>query len=138
MKPPGECWLWDGRTDARGYGRICLKRDGPARDHLVHVVVYECFVGPVPDGHELDHLCRVHGCFNPAHVEPVTHVENMRRSFDAIGHNYARRTHCKQGHPYDEANTRWYRGYRVCRACRHAVYRANRQAKLDAARGEAA
>ena len=68
----GFCWLWVGPNDGRGYGKV-------VRSKRAHVWVYENLVGPVPDGLELDHLCRIKACCNPDHVEPVTHRENMRR-----------------------------------------------------------
>jgi hypothetical protein len=68
-----ECWEWDRFRVARGYGRF-----GGAV--VAHRWVYERFIGKVPDGLELDHLCRNTSCVNPAHLEPVTHAENMRRS----------------------------------------------------------
>src|SRR5699024_2940082 len=63
--------------------------------------------GPVPDGLELDHLCMNPGCINVAHLEPVTHQENMRRAGAAglLGTGHSRKTHCPQGHPYSPENT---------------------------------
>lgn len=69
------CWVWSGSLDKKGYGRI--NRDGYL---YAHRYMYERVNGPVPEGFELDHLCRVRQCVNPGHVEPVTHAENMRRS----------------------------------------------------------
>lgn len=53
----------------------------------------------------VDHLCRVTRCWNPDHLEAVTAVENVRRQREAIGHHNEKKTHCSQGHAYDEANT---------------------------------
>jgi hypothetical protein len=79
---------------------------------LVHRWFYEQANGPIPDGLELDHLCRNPRCCNPAHLEAVTHAENMARG------KAAQQTHCIQGHPFDEANTYYRRsGTRDCRAC---------------------
>lgn len=69
------CWIWKGRTDRLGYGRIRYEK----RTRLVHDVSWEIANGAVPDGLELDHLCRNTSCVNPSHLEPVTHAENMRR-----------------------------------------------------------
>lgn len=66
------CWNYDGRLDRDGYGR--------AAKGLVHRLSYEALVGPIPEGLELDHLCQNRACYNPAHLEPVAHAENMRRS----------------------------------------------------------
>ena len=70
------CWIFGGTIAENGYGGI--RHEGKMR--RVHVVTYEAKNGPVPDGLELDHLCRVRPCCNPDHVEPVTHLENIRRS----------------------------------------------------------
>lgn len=102
----GNCWVWTGAMDKFGYG--CFNYRG--RTSRAHRVAYELANGPIPDGLELDHLCRNRYCVNPAHLEPVTFAENQRRRAMAV-------TECPKGHPYDEANT--YNGPRGrnCRAC---------------------
>lgn len=84
------CWVFTGPvTRVGGYGRV---RDG-ARTRLVHVVVYEALVGPIPDGMQLDHVhargCRSKACVNPAHLEPVTPSENSRRAQAVLGFDHA-------------------------------------------------
>jgi len=107
------CWLWTRSTNGKGYGQI----QKGSQKFLVHRATFERLVGPVPDGLELDHLCRVRLCCNPEHLEPVTRKENILRGESPTALN-ARKTHCKNGHPFDEKNTRTDgRGYRVCRAC---------------------
>lgn len=108
------CWVWHGYRQPAGHGRVRV--DG--RKVLVHVWVYTLFNGPVPDGLELDHVCRNPACCNPYpdHLEPVTHRENVLRG-EAPAAHHARKTHCPRGHAYDEQNTRVYRGSRYCRAC---------------------
>jgi HNH endonuclease len=114
------CWEWAGSKDGKGYGQITIER----RTRRAHRVVYELMAGPIPDGLTLDHLCRNPGCVRPAHLEAVTRGENVLRG-DGITAVAARRSHCPYGHPFDEANTRMYRGQRCCRACaREAARRA--------------
>lgn len=70
------CWIWQLYKDGRGYGYV---GDGTGRVRTAHRVYYELMVGPVPEGLELDHVCQNPSCMNPGHMEPVTHLENMRR-----------------------------------------------------------
>ena len=117
------CWEWTGAKNPKGYGYMPAFGRG---HYLAHRMSYELFVGPIPEGLELDHLCRNRGCVNPDHVEPVTHLENMRRGA------FATRTLCVNGHHYDAVNT-YIRpnGNRDCRVCvreRGRRYRARRAA----------
>lgn len=108
------CWVWRGQLNNQGYGQFSIKK----RHKLAHRLSYEWTIGPIPEGLELDHLCRNTKCVNPAHLEPVTHAENMRRGNQG---KYLRdRTHCIHGHAFDEANTYILprNGSRVCRKCR--------------------
>jgi hypothetical protein len=110
-----ECWEWTGHQ-RNGYGSIRAY----GRQLGAHRVAYQLAFGPIPAGLTIDHLCRNKLCVNPAHLEPVTIGENVRRWARTI-------THCPTGHPYDEANT-WTdrKGHRQCRACgrkrAHASY----------------
>lgn len=93
----GPCWLWtagtNGLTERNGYGRIWVVD----RDVLAHRWSYEALVGPIPEGLELDHLCRVHLCVRPSHLEPVTTRVNNLRGTSVAAVN-ALKTHCPQGH----------------------------------------
>jgi hypothetical protein len=71
----GECWVWVGRLNRNGYGRVALG----GREPMAHRASYEAHVGPIPEGLVLDHLCRVRCCINPRHLEPVTVQENTLR-----------------------------------------------------------
>lgn len=74
-EPNTGCWLWAGGDSTKGYGR-CRHL---SERWLIHRFMYVLGFGQVPEGLELDHLCRVRRCVNPDHLEAVTHAENMRR-----------------------------------------------------------
>ena len=118
------CWLWRGFVDPGGYGHIWYS----GRPWRAHRVAYELYVGPIPEGLQLDHLCRVRHCVNPAHLEPVTFQENIRRSPIAINRIHAAKTHCIRGHEFTPENTRLNsKGYRACRTCKRVDSRRRRQ-----------
>lgn len=107
------CWEWTAYRDSHGYGEF--GSDG--KTHRAHRFGYELARGPIPEGLELDHLCRNPSCVNPDHLEPVTHTENMHRGNGWSGLNI-RKEQCPNGHPYDSENTHLDRyGHRRCRAC---------------------
>lgn len=111
----GPCWEWGGCRNRLGYGRVGVKL--PRSVQLAHRVAYEMEVGPIPDGLELDHLCRNPPCVRPSHLEPVTHRTNMARG-NTFGAANLAKTHCKYGHPFDETNTYVTKsGGRMCRSC---------------------
>lgn len=117
------CWEWQGYRQPAGHGRF---RAG-GRKVLVHRWVYEHLVGPVPDGLELDHLCRNPPCCNPDHLEAVDHRTNTLRGVGPAALN-AQKIECPKGHPYDAANTYVDSlGRRVCRTCRSAWQRTYRR-----------
>ena len=114
------CWEWLGSKNDKGYGFIGLRSGVSAPAHRV---AYELHYGPVPDGLEIDHLCRNRGCVNPDHLEAVSHRVNVLRGVSPHARN-ARKTHCKFGHPFDEANTGIdVRGDRYCRICKLRIGR---------------
>lgn len=107
------CWNWTGAvTD--GYGRF---QAGDQRVVIAHRWPYEQLVAEIPAGLQLDHLCLNTTCVNVfEHLDPVPPRVNVQR---APAH-HGSKTHCPQGHPYDEANTRAYRGRRHCLTCRRS------------------
>lgn len=115
-EPNSGCWLWDGKITTRSRG-------GDVRGQLsvgdktafAYRASYQAFRGPIPRGLEIDHLCRVPLCVNPAHLEAVTHKVNQERGRGS-------RTRCKRGHLFDEKNTavsiiRGRTAVRRCRRC---------------------
>ncbi len=126
------CWVWTGGL-SNGYGRLYAG----SRSVYAHRYAHELVVGPIPEGLQIDHLCRIRRCVNPAHMEPVTQAENIRRGagygnglWKQGNHHMSRRSHCKAGHLFDAENTHQPdpNGRRYCRACRRAKERADRKA----------
>lgn len=108
-----ECWLWTASLNDSGYGQFAV--DG--RPLRAHRVAYELMIAPIPDGLQLDHLCRVRACVNPWHLEPVTNEVNTERG-EFRSTRPLTKTHCRHGHEFTDDNTRIDpQGYRRCRTC---------------------
>jgi hypothetical protein len=124
------CDIWQGAR-ANGYGQV---REGGVVC-FVHRLRYECEIGPIPSGTELDHYVCDNGpggCCNPLHVRPVTRRENVLRGNSPQSIN-AGKTHCPRSHPLSHANldsANLARGRRLCRTCENTRHRAARAAKL--------
>jgi hypothetical protein len=123
----GGCWVWLGGKDRLGYGKLVFL----GKRWQAHRLSYEVARGKIADGLELDHLCRNHSCINPAHLEPVSHRENMLRSATKVAEN-ARKTHCKYGHPLTPDNLYVGKGSRgrVCATCRRSYQPPAKRAAL--------
>lgn len=91
------CWEWNAGKFNSGYGAFSL--NGFVK--YAHRVSYEHYVGNIPENFQIDHLCRVRGCVNPEHLEPVTFEENIKRS----SLSNVSKTHCINGHIFDDKNT---------------------------------
>lgn len=127
--PVTGCWLWSS-WQAGGYGRIKVR----GKSYQAHRYIYELLIGPIPNGLQLDHLCRQTFCVNPEHMEPVTQRENCRRGIGPAA-QCARRTHCPEGHPLEGENlvpSLLAKGTRLCLICKHkrdAEYRERVRAR---------
>ena len=107
------CWVWLGTLTESGYGLLCVR----GKQEYTHRLSYQKHKGTIQQGLEIDHLCRVTSCLNPAHLEAVTHKENTIRGRQ--GEWQKKKTHCKHGHEFSERNTVIRnRGGAICRECR--------------------
>lgn len=123
----GECWVWRGGVDSFGYGRFQVKGFKNA-----HRWAYVQANGKVPDGLELDHLCRNPKCVRPGHLEAVPHLINILRGYSPQAIN-ARKTQCANGHPFDGTNTYFHGTRRQCRACNREAVQMYAARRKDAA-----
>ena len=119
VKQPTGCWEWQACLSTTGYGMFSIKH----QLLRAHRFAYEFFNNTsISEGLEIDHLCRNLICVNPDHLEAVTHRENINR-----GRSFNReKTHCLQGHPYDNSNTGINKGRRYCRTCSREKTRRRR------------
>lgn len=105
VDPVSGCWVWTGPVNNNGYGKV--------GNTYVHRLSYAVAKGPIPAETEIDHLCRNRRCFNPEHLDAVTHTENVRRS-----PRTGSATHCAHGHQYVVVGFWMTGGRRRCKECR--------------------
>lgn len=117
------CRVWTGATAGGDPGAPYGLTWNGERPEMAHRVAYRLAGGEIPDGMQIDHLCRVRLCVNPEHLEPVTAAENLRRRY-----RDAPATHCPNGHEYTPESTRIEPdGGRRCRVCLRATYKRGRE-----------
>lgn len=129
------CWRWTGARQTNGYGSFGF--GGRGKSVLAHRWAYETWIGPIPEGMQLDHTCHSRDtscaggkcehrrCVNPFHLEPVTGLVNAGRGV------YARKTHCDSGHEFTAENTFHKYGRRQCRECARESGRAYRRRQRE-------
>ena len=123
-----QCWVWTAAHNRQGYGVINIAGD----TKLAHRVIWEEEYGSVSDGKQVNHHCDNPPCIRLSHLYAGTHQDNMR---DMVQRNTGRKetnprslkTHCPQGHPYNEENTYLYAGTRGCRVCSRVRHKRRRE-----------
>jgi len=124
-EPMSGCVLWIGYRNRKGYGLIQSWWGGRVHSLIAHRVAYSLGRGSIPDGRQLDHLCRVRSCVNPHHLEAVTCRVNVLRGVGVTA-QLARTTHCIRGHEFTPENTYVRQGMRACRVCKYSRSRRSR------------
>jgi len=107
------CWIWTANENGHGYG-VMRFRNKRIYAHMLSFLIHK---GEIPDGKEIDHICRTRNCVRPSHLRAVTHRENML-SGNTIVAIQAARTHCPKGHPLSGDNLYLHKGKRGCLICR--------------------
>lgn len=128
--PMSGCWIWIGGSKEGRYG--CIGWPGAKDVRRAHRVAFEVLVGPIPEGMEIDHRCRLTWCVNPDHLRAVTHQVNTLSGIGPTAVN-ALKTHCPKGHPLVPSNLRKIadgrRGCLQCKRERSREYDRRRRAK---------
>jgi len=129
---PMGCWLWNAALNQKGYAKF---RDDFGTKVFAHRWAYEWFREDIPEGLQIDHLCRVRHCVNPWHMEPVTNAENQMRG---LRNQFTTWKHCAKGHPLSGDNLHITpKGHRRClecnrQQCREYYHRRKAKEKVDA------
>lgn len=125
MRAPSGCLIWIAAVSDRGYGLFSLAGKMLPAHRFSHMA----FVGEIPDGYQVDHLCRRRRCVEPMHLQAVTPRINTMRGMGPTARN-ATAEKCPQGHPYSDENTYRHRGKRYCRICQRERRRERDKARV--------
>lgn len=131
--PANSCWMWAGAYFSNGYGQAWWT--GHGRPIQAHRLMFLEAVGPIPSDKQIDHLCRVRGCVNPAHLRLASRENIMAPGARCRAKVNAGRTHCPKGHSYEGRNLYVAHGKRYCRTCKNAGKVARRRARRISAQG---
>lgn len=121
VRKTDNCWVWTAAINNCGYGAFSYNKD--MKGIPAHRASYMLFVGEIPKGKQVDHLCMNRKCVNPEHLELVSSQENTLRSPNTRASKNSKKTHCDNGHKFTKSNTYLYKAdnSRNCRTCRRAA-----------------
>lgn len=125
------CIEWKQTPTTNGYGRFFFNGKTEKRAHRV---AWEFFVGEIPEGLVIDHLCHNRICVNTLHLEPVTTKENVRRGLSGFFSRLRQisKTHCPKKHPYSKENTYiTNKGFRECKECKKIYYQNKKKQRIE-------
>jgi hypothetical protein len=117
VQGPDECWDWTGASGVGGYGVIGKRTNGRQWQLRAHRMSAAIHFGMFDRRLDVLHTCDNPRCVNPAHLYLGTDADNARDRGERRRSAQSKRTHCPQGHTYDDSNTRVYAGKRHCRMC---------------------
>ena len=115
------CHLWTAQLDKNTYGQFTIHKVGKFQAHRL---AYEMYVGPIPAGKVVMHICDRPRCVNPAHLRLGTHADNIqdmiskgRGRWQNYGDGCPTETHCRHGHEWANNTYITPSGRRQCRKC---------------------